>query len=210
MGRADHQIAYKRKAAPTVTSTPLEDWTRWVNQVGRASVASKFVEFEAKVAELEERNANQTAEIAKLRKQVETRDAQIEELTAAGIAKYHEAMAKPTNAVRPHPLEQWWMDKAQAEVEPLIAKMTEYGGEGRAFDLIDIGQALIDANVNFPGTFGVGQVQELGIYFYLVGKFARWKAAVSEGRSVSDDTLLDIGIYVRMAQRIREVGGWPS
>jgi uncharacterized coiled-coil protein SlyX len=195
---------------------------------------------EARIADLERRNANQAAEIDKLRRQLETRTAERDEdrealravrefaqeidtdiLSDGSLVEVLQAewdalkakveeLAKPTNAAQPHPLEEWWMSKAAAEVEPLIAKMTEYGGEGRAFDLIDIGQALIDANVNFPGTFGVGQVQELGIYFYLVGKFARWKAAVSEGRSVSDDTLLDIGIYVRMAQRIREVGGWPS
>jgi uncharacterized coiled-coil protein SlyX len=208
------------------------------------SQRQRITKLEAKVAELEERNANQAAEIEKLRRQLETRTAERDEAREALRAVREFAQEIDTDVLfdgslvevlqaewdalkakieeqsaelgrwrgdeQPHPLGQWWMNKAAAEVEPLIAKMTEYGGEGRAFDLIDIGQALIDANVNFPGTFGVGQVQELGIYFYLVGKFARWKAAVSEGRSVSDDTLLDIGIYVRMAQRIREVGGWPS
>jgi hypothetical protein len=27
---------------------------------------------------------------------------------------------------------------------------------------------------------------------------------------VSDDSLFDIGVYVRMAQRIRHSGGWPG
>lgn len=109
---------------------------------------------------------------------------------------------------------QWWMDRASEEVEPMLAKMREYGGHGRAFDLSDIGNSLTDAGINWnivtahPAGEEAG-LQELGIYFYLVGKFARWKSAVAEGRVVSDDTLLDIGIYIRMAQRIRDVGGWP-
>lgn len=112
-----------------------------------------------------------------------------------------------------HDLLVWWMDTANTEVTGIIAKALEYGGMGRALDLTDIGRQLVNAGVKVP-EFGVKGSQEawlaeLGIYFYLVGKFARWTAAISEGRHVSDDTLLDIGIYVRMAQRIRAVGGWP-
>ncbi len=123
----------------------------------------------------------------------------------------------PTWTVHGRPiegLELWWMQQAQAEVEPLIAKMTEYGGGGRAVDLTEIGSALRIAGVGFGkehrGQPTEGDTQELGVYFYLVGKFARWTAAIAENRPVSDDTLSDIGIYVRMAQRIRESGGWPS
>jgi cell division septum initiation protein DivIVA len=167
------------------------------------SQRQRITELEAKVAELEERNANQAAEIEKLRRQLETRDAEL---------------GRWRGDEQPHPLGQWWMDKAAAEVEPLIAKMTEYGGEGRAVDLHEIGRALLGAGVQVPnpGTDDITEetvdevMSEMGIYFYLVGKFSRWQAAVAEGRRVSDDTLLDIGIYVRMAQRIREVGGWPK
>lgn len=107
-------------------------------------------------------------------------------------------------------LRRWWMDTAAAEVDPMIAKMVEYGGGGRALDLEEIGRGLIKSGVK-PWAVGdeSAQYQELGIYFYLLGKFARWTAAVAEGRPVSDDTLLDIGVYVRMAQRVRAVGGWP-
>jgi len=114
-------------------------------------------------------------------------------------------------------LGQWWVDRARAEVEPMIAKAREYGGGGRAIDLIELGRDLHAAGVRIPG-YGVdakdhlspdARYAELGIYFYIKGKFARWQAAIIEGRPVSDDTLLDIGIYVRMLQRIREVGGWP-
>jgi len=108
-------------------------------------------------------------------------------------------------------LGEWWEQLAHSEVGPLISKMLEYGGDGRALDLIEIGRALDIA------THGYREVQlddatlsELGIYFYIVGKLARWTAAVSEDRPVSDDTLHDIGIYVRMVQRIRATGGWPQ
>ena len=110
-------------------------------------------------------------------------------------------------------LRRWWMDTAAAEVDPMIAKMIEYGGGGRALDLEEIGRGLVHSGVKINTIYSeqelTGRYQELGIYFYLLGKFARWTAAVAEGRPVSDDTLHDIGIYVRMAQRVRAVGGWP-
>jgi len=112
-------------------------------------------------------------------------------------------------------LSKWWLSAAKDEVEPLIAKMIEYGGMSRATDLEEIGRGLVHSGVkpweraHVDRALETRQYQEMGIYFYLLGKFARWTAAVAEGRPVSDDTLLDIGIYVRMAQRVRAVGGWP-
>ena len=111
-------------------------------------------------------------------------------------------------------LRGWWEQTAHDEISGLIAKMVEYGGLSRATDLTEIGRHLTEVGVPAGPLLGNGQtqegwLQELGIYFYLVGKFSRWSAAIQEGRPVSDDTLLDIGIYVRMAQRVRAVGGWP-
>ena len=111
-------------------------------------------------------------------------------------------------------LRGWWEQTAYDEVSQLVAKMTEYGGLSRATDLTEIGRDLVAAGVSKGPLIGNGAVQdgwlqELGIYFYVRGKFARWQAAIIEGRPVSDDTLLDLGIYVRMAQRVRAVGGWP-
>lgn len=117
----------------------------------------------------------------------------------------------------PEELAVWWLAKADSEVRPMVEKMLEYGGSGRALDLEEIGRGLVHSGIivapEFLGPDGEpspGHLQELGIYFYLLGKFARWTAAVAEGRKVSDDTLLDIGVYVRMAQRVREAGGWPQ
>jgi len=110
-------------------------------------------------------------------------------------------------------LRSWWLDVASQEVEPLIAKMFEYGGVGRSSDLVEIGKKMVRLGVTRQKSFGPNDdhtsYAELGIYFYIEGKMARWSAAIAEGRPVSDDTLLDIGIYVRMVQRIRTVGGWP-
>lgn len=111
-------------------------------------------------------------------------------------------------------LRAWWLDTASKEVEPLIDKMFEYGGVGRSNDLMRIGKKMVDLGVpslerNVDPEDGEAYLAELGVYFYIEGKMARWSAAVAEGRPVSDDTLLDIGIYVRMVQRMRAVGGWP-
>ncbi len=104
-------------------------------------------------------------------------------------------------------LRRWWLERADSEVEPLIKKAMEYGGEGAALDLIQIGQDL--ARIAGNPDPSIEEATELGIFFYLRGKLARWTAAVTEGRRVSDDTLHDIGVYCRMAQRTRAVGGWP-
>lgn len=107
-------------------------------------------------------------------------------------------------------LTEWWLNKARSEVKPMADKALEYGGKGAAVDLIEIGKDI--ARMTDPehwNSYSVAHYTEIGIYFYLRGKLARWQAAMIEGRKVSDDTLLDIGVYVRMAQRTREVGGWP-
>lgn len=109
-------------------------------------------------------------------------------------------------------LEQWWLDQAHTEINAVIPKAIEYGGAGRSNDLIAIGRAMKDAGFPVP-EFADEQgesefLAELGIYFYIVGKMGRWGSALRNGQFVSDDTVYDIGIYTRMVQRIRDVGGW--
>lgn len=97
----------------------------------------------------------------------------------------------------------WWMDKSAEEVNMVAPKAAEYG----ATDLAEIGRTM-GMIINRTDLNHV-DATEIGIYFYVLGKMARWTAAIREGRRVSDDTLLDIGIYIKMAQRSRQVGGWP-
>lgn len=128
--------------------------------------------------------------------------------------KSTETKEDPVGADSVSALRGWWEQTAHDEVAQLVSKMAEYGGLSRATDLTEIGRDLVAAGVGkgpltSSGAVQEGWLQELGIYFYVRGKFARWQAAVIEGRPVSDDTLLDIGIYVRMAQRVRQAGGWP-
>lgn len=108
-------------------------------------------------------------------------------------------------------LTQWWVSKAQEEAQRTVPKAVEYGGANRSADLAEIGRTMW--SLMDQGGQGIeateGMFQELGIYFYVIGKLGRWTAAIREGRSVSDDTLFDIGVYIKMVQRIREEGGWP-
>lgn len=106
----------------------------------------------------------------------------------------------------------WWVRKAQEEAETVVPKATEYGGNNRAADLTQIGRSMVElmaGAADFADTGDEGELQELACYFYLQGKMGRWHAALMEGRRVSDDTIYDIGIYIKMVQRIREAGGWP-
>lgn len=122
-----------------------------------------------------------------------------------------QAVQETRDGVRGTALYRWWMETAHNEIAPMVDKITEYGGSNRATDLTELGRIMVASGVKMPAHQGNVEpgYQELGCFFYLQGKFGRWVAAVKEGRPVSDDTLHDIGIYVRMVQRIRAVGGWP-
>lgn len=110
-------------------------------------------------------------------------------------------------------LEGWWREKAMDEIMRTVPKAIEYG----AGDLEEIGRQLVAAGVVqvrggddfFDDTLKRWH-EELGVYFYMTGKMARWRSAIERGEFVSDDTLFDIGVYVRMVQRIRDAGGWPG
>lgn len=100
-------------------------------------------------------------------------------------------------------LEKWWWDQATTEINKTVPKAIEYGST----DLVEIGRTMA---VNMGREVSDEEATELGIYFYLVGKLARWTDAVRRRVRPSDDTLFDLGVYVRMAQRNRSAGGWPG
>lgn len=107
-------------------------------------------------------------------------------------------------------IEEWWHKLADREISATVPKALEYGSH----DLVLIGREIAHAVMErHPDAFREYNddtvAAELGVFFYLLGKMARWTSAIREGKRVSDDTLFDIGVYVRMVQRIRETGQWP-
>jgi len=100
-------------------------------------------------------------------------------------------------------LARWWAERAEEEIRRTVPKAIEYGST----DLVQIGRTLADT---LGRQVSDEEAAELGIYFYCVGKLARWSDAVRRGERPSDDTLFDLGVYVRMAQRVRDAGGWPG
>lgn len=101
-------------------------------------------------------------------------------------------------------LRDWWLDRAAQDVEQVAPKAVEYS----AVDLIEYGRTLALV-MGLQHQITDEEATEIGIWGYLVGKVARWTGAIKEGRRVSDDTIHDIDIYAKMAQRNRDVGGWP-
>lgn len=104
---------------------------------------------------------------------------------------------------------EWWERVSRTDAAAAAAKSTEYGGAGAALDLVWLGEQLADMQPSVDGSAGPQEAIELGIFFYLLGKMARWKAAILEGRAVSDDTIKDIHTYAMMARYNREHGSWP-
>lgn len=106
-------------------------------------------------------------------------------------------------------IKDWWHAVSRGDAAAAAAKSTEYGGAGAAIDLVWLGEQLADMRTGTDGAVGSREAIELGIFFYLLGKMARWKAAILEGRAVSDDTIKDIHTYAMMARYNREHGSWP-
>ncbi len=100
-------------------------------------------------------------------------------------------------------LAAWWRRTAEAEIEQTVAKAVEYGST----DLIDIGRSLARVAGREVDD---EEAAEMGVFFYLEGKLSRWRSTLERGDRPSLDTLLDIGVYARMAQRIRYAGSWPG
>lgn len=100
-------------------------------------------------------------------------------------------------------LRDWWIERSQAEMDMVIPKSVQYG----ATDLIDIGRMLART---MGREVGDAEAAEMGIFFYALGKLSRWQSAIERGDLVSLDTLVDLGAYTRMAQRVRMDGGWPG
>lgn len=110
----------------------------------------------------------------------------------------------------------WWREVSEMDAAAAAAKSTEYGGSGAAIDLVWLGEQLNDMRQGSVGADWINGNRvptrvaiELGIFFYLLGKIARWKAAILEDRPVSDDTIKDIHTYAMMARYNREHGSWP-
>jgi hypothetical protein len=127
---------------------------------------------------------------------------QADRVLAGKAAPFGDSSYNPAAEMR-RDLENWWLQLANAESTQVVDKAVEYGSR----DLVDIGRDLADC---MHRQVSDQEAAELGVYFYLRGKMSRWTDAVRRGQLPSDDTLKDIGVYVRMAQRIRTHGGWPG
>lgn len=99
------------------------------------------------------------------------------------------------------PLESWWTRSAQADLDDMLPKISEYTSS----DLVLMGEFM----EHWLG-LAEGSGQEAACMFYALGKVARAVSAYKEGRLPSEDTLKDLEIYAKMARRIREVGAWPG
>lgn len=100
-------------------------------------------------------------------------------------------------------LTEWWQRTTQEELDSLMPKVVAYGSR----DLEVMGDVLM---LSYPNLEGRVQPQELAIGFYSLGKMARIMGAYADGVVPSWDSWHDLGIYARMAQRVRDTGSWPG
>ena len=100
-------------------------------------------------------------------------------------------------------LTDWWIEHARDEVEAVAPKAVEYG----ANSMIEVGRTM--ARIQGRHIISDEEAIETACMFYIAGKLGRWVDAIAAGKRPSDDTIYDIGVYAKMAQRNRAVGGWP-
>lgn len=101
-------------------------------------------------------------------------------------------------------LSRWWKDRVLEEIEAVVPKAIEYGSNS----MIEVGRSM--ARLAGRSDLTDGEAIELACLFYIKGKLGRWLDAAVAGRPVGEDTVYDIGIYIKMAQRSRDVGSWPG
>lgn len=199
-GFVKHNIRRHLQTVHQYTGDMWSDWAESVNFLELPTVPKSILD------EMEALGRKTEAELARfLDPDISMEQIMADAENAAKIPP--DELARAMDAMAPSQLEglltEWWMDKAEEEVRRTVPKAVEYG----ALDLIQIGQ---DLAATAGREVSDEEAAELGVYFYLRGKMARWTDAIISGRRVSDDTLFDIGVYVRMAQRIRDAGGWPG
>jgi hypothetical protein len=100
----------------------------------------------------------------------------------------------------------WWLTQAAIDAANVIPKAVEYSSE----DLFILGRTMVETMGLPLDKYSRGDLEELGIFFYVTGKHSRWSGAIREGRRVSNDTVDDEIIYRFMIRRIRAVGRWPG
>jgi hypothetical protein len=100
-------------------------------------------------------------------------------------------------------LAEWWRQLAEREIERNAPKVDEYG----ATDLAVMGRALVALLPPAMQTEAVGM--EMACAFYALGKIGRIVSSYAAGKLPKEDSWHDMGVYARMAQRIRETGRWP-
>lgn len=105
-------------------------------------------------------------------------------------------------------IKAWWHSVAQADIEAMLPKITEYGGteEGSA-DLQIMGNALAE----LCGMHGAPDAvkQEMACWFYALGKISRLVSDYKQGKPGKVDTWHDLTVYSMMARRLQAVGRWP-
>jgi hypothetical protein len=100
-------------------------------------------------------------------------------------------------------LSDWWRSVVEEEISSTVPKAVEYGPNS----MIEVGRAMGRMSHR---DLSDQEAIEVACMFYICGKLGRWVDAVAHGKTPSDDTLHDIGVYIKMAQRNRAVGSWPG
>lgn len=170
------------------TGDNFEDWAERVNLSGLPTVPQSVLD------EMRAANARAEANAARFL----SPDVSTEQIMAE-----HDLFAPAAENDIIDSITQWWLDRAAEEAKSVVPKAVEYGSNS----LMQMGRKLAQLKGREVSD---EEALELGCWFNAVQKVERWTDSVMRGERPSDDTLYDIGVYLKMAQRIRDTGSWPG
>ena len=110
-------------------------------------------------------------------------------------------MSHPTDSAE-KAFRSYIQDLTTEVTDMVIPKARTYG----TTELSQLGATLM--NVAGRGSVPERDAMQYAVWFYSIGKMARWTAAAKRGEQPSRDTVLDILVYALMWLKVEETGEW--
>ena len=110
-------------------------------------------------------------------------------------------MSHPTDSAE-KAFRSYIQDLTTEVTDMVIPKARTYG----TTELSQLGATLM--NVAGRGSVPERDAMQYAVWFYSIGKMARWTAAAKRGEQPTRDTVLDILVYALMWLKVEETGEW--
>ena len=190
-----HNIRQHLQTAHSYTGDEWTDWAESVNFLELPTVPKSILD------DMEAVGLRAEQEMAKFMNP----DVTMEQIMSDAVTP-PESVAQEEATIPPdleRVITTWWLDRAKEEAGSVVPKAIAYGSNS----LMQLGRKMAQLQGR---EITDDEALELGCWVNTVQKIERWTDSVMRGERCSDDTIYDAGVYLKMVQRIRDVGSWPG